>query len=219
MDFLKELFGEEALTYEQFSNQMNERGLKLADLSTGNYVGKKKYEDEISAKAKAIEDLQTQIKTRDKDIKGLQEQLAGNADDATKIADLTEQLGKLQGDYDTAKKTYEKQLSKQSYEFAVREFANNQEFTSNAARRDFINEMISENLKMKNDTIIGADDFMAEYAKTNADAFVVKNEDTSNTEQDAEPKPNFVQPTTPQTTSGDNPFETAFSFNGVRAKK
>ena len=91
MDFLKELFGEEALTYEQFSNQMNERGLKLADLSTGNYVGKKKYEDEISAKAKAIEDLQTQIKTRDKDIKGLQEQLAGNADDATKIADLTEQ--------------------------------------------------------------------------------------------------------------------------------
>lgn len=215
MDFLKELFGEESLTYEQFSAAVTSKGYKLADLSTGNYVGKHKHEDELSAKDSAIEDLKNQIKTRDADIKGLQDQLAGDADNATKITDLTAQLEKLQGDYDTAKKDYEARLGKQSYEFAVREFANTQNFTSNAAKKQFINEMISENLKVKNGTIIGADDFMKVYKEANADSFVV--EDKPETTPEEQPKPTFVQPTAPQIPGNDNPFEGAFNFTGIRA--
>lgn len=217
MDFLKEVFGEEALTFEQFSSAVSGKGFKLADLSTGNYVGKMKYDNELSAKDDAIADLRGQLKTRDGDIKKLQEQLAGEGDVTTKLADVTSQLEKLQGDYDNAKKDYEARLGKQSYEFAVKEFANAQHFTSNAAKKQFINEMVSENLKMKNGSIIGADDFMKVYKEANEDSFVVEQpnpEPQPNPEQD---KPIFVQPTAPQPKTNDNPFAEAFGFAGVRA--
>ena len=100
MDFLKDLYGSEALTFEQLSAKVTEKGLKLADLSTGNYVAKKKYEDELSAKETSINDLQEQLKTRDKDLKSLQSQLSdGNKDNETKIADLTQQVSQLQNDF------------------------------------------------------------------------------------------------------------------------
>lgn len=213
---LKELFGEEALTYEQLSAKLTENGMKLADLSTGNYVSKRKFDDELAARDTSIEDLKGQLKTRDDDIKGLKTQLQGEGDNATKLADVTSQLEKLQGDYDTAKKDFEARLGKQSYEFAVKEFANTQQFTSNAAKKQFINEMISENLKMKNGNIIGADDFMNAYKAENEDSFVVEQPAGEGTPDPVETKPIFVQPTAPQPAATENPFASAFSFAGVR---
>lgn len=220
MEFLQELFGDQALTFEQFSQAVTAKGYKLADLSTGNYVGKKKHDDELSAKDTAIEGLKEQIKTRDGDIKDLKTKLSSDADNATKVADLTSQLEKLQGDYDTAKKDYEARLGKQSYEFAVKEFANSQKFTSNAAKKQFVNEMVSENLKMKNGTIIGADDFMKVYREANQDSFVVEQEETPEQQTELEqPKPTFVTPTAPQVQAEENPFAQAFNFAGIRAKE
>lgn len=225
METLKVLFGEDgntALTYQQFSEAVKARGYKLADLATGNYVGKKKHEDELSAKDLAINDLKAQIKTRDTDITNLQAQLAGDGDNAAKIEELTNQLTKLQGDYDTAKKDYESKLSAQSYDFAVTEYANSKQFTSNAAKKNFISEMRSEGLKMKNGVIIGADDFMKAWAQDNADAISASPdpEDKGRSEPDNKggeaPKPNFIQPTAPQVSGTDNPFVEAFHFVGVR---
>ena len=39
MEFLKELFGTEALTYGQLAEKVTAKKMKLADLSTGAYVG------------------------------------------------------------------------------------------------------------------------------------------------------------------------------------
>lgn len=211
MDFLKDLYGSEALTFEQLSAKVTEKGLKLADLSTGNYVAKKKYEDEISAKETSINDLQEQLKTRDKDLKSLQSQLSdGNKDNETKIADLTQQVSQLQNDYKTAKSEYEEKLSSQAYNFAVREYAGGKKFTSEAAKRDFINEMLSAKLVMKDNTLVGATDFETSYRANNADAFVVE-EPPKAPEEDK--KPIFVQPTAPTpSTADENPFLSAFGF-------
>ena len=43
MEFLKSLFDLGALTFEQFETEANKNGLKLADLSAGNYVCKNKF--------------------------------------------------------------------------------------------------------------------------------------------------------------------------------
>lgn len=216
MDFLKDLFGEEALTWDQFSKIVTEKGFKLADLSKGDYVSSKKYRDELDAKESSIVELNKQLKTRDTDIKNLQTQLNdGNVDSETKITTLTEQLSKLQGDYDTAKEEYKNRLNKQAYEFAVKEFANDKKFTSNAAKRDFINEMINENLKMKDNKIMGADDFMAAYQTANSDAFVVETPPTP--PEPEQPKPSFGQPTPPTPQPEENAFINAFNFAGVRA--
>ena len=44
MDFLKELFGAGALAWDTFTKAVEENGLKIAYLSTGEYVSKQKHE-------------------------------------------------------------------------------------------------------------------------------------------------------------------------------
>ena len=93
-------------------------------------------------------------------------------------------------------------------------FANSKKFTSNAAKRDFVNSMIAKDLKMDNDKILGADDFVTAYSIDNADAFIVEKADP----EPAKPKPTFVNPT-----GGNDPAaggsEFAFNFTGVRPKE
>ena len=48
-DGLKQFFGEDgntAITYEQLTKGINEKGIKLADLSLGGYVAKDKFDDQ-----------------------------------------------------------------------------------------------------------------------------------------------------------------------------
>ena len=64
MGFIKELFDKAengTLTYEQFEQACKGANIKLANLSTGEYVSKQKYDDDIS--------------TRDTDLKNVQKQL------------------------------------------------------------------------------------------------------------------------------------------------
>ena len=212
MDFLKELFGEEALTWEQFSEAVTSKGFKVADLSKGNYVSKKKFDDEIKTRDTTISELNSTISVRDNDIEDLKQKLeTGGQNNETKVKELLTQISTLQGQYESDKSELETKLSKQAYEFAVRDFANSQKFTSTAAKRDFEREMISAELTMKDNSIIGANDFVTSYKEKNADAFV-----TADPEPTPEPKPTFIQPTPPTPQPSDNPFDALFNFNGVR---
>lgn len=50
MDFLKQFFGEDgntAITYEQLSQGLNEKGIKIANLSSDRYVEKEKLDKKI----------------------------------------------------------------------------------------------------------------------------------------------------------------------------
>lgn len=215
---LKALFNNNSLTYEQFEAAVNNAKYKLVDLNEGLYVSKKKYEDDLASKDNQITTLNDTVSKRDKDLKDLQTKIAEAGNDAEKITSLTNDLTKLQEQYKADKKNYETQLNKQAYEFAVKEFAGNKKFTSNAAKRDFIQSMISKELKMEKGTILGAEDFVTAYSADNADAFV--KEDPKPTD----PKPTDVKPTFVNPTPGANPtppdnsndFFKAFNFTGVR---
>ena len=174
---IKEVFAQAedgTLTYEQFQKIVKEANAKFADLSEGEYVSKGKYDDEIAAFQAQIENLNGTIGTRDTDLESLKQQLAEAGTDAEKLATLQGDLTALQGKYDADVKSYKEQLKRQAYEFAVKDFANKQKFTSNAAKRDFIGAMLAKGLKMEGDSILGAEDFRAAYSTDNADAFVVE---------------------------------------------
>lgn len=193
---LKELFDKAengTLTFEQLEAAMKEAGAKFVDLNEGNYVSKRKYEDELSAKDKAIEDLNGTISTRDTDLADLQKKLEEAGTDATKLSELSGQLDTMKGQYEADVKAYKEQLKKQAYEFAVKEFAATKNFTSNAAKRDFINSMIAKDLKMEKDSILGADDFVTAYSQDNADAFVVESKEPEQT-QTTEPNQHLLIP-------------------------
>jgi hypothetical protein len=210
---VKELFDRAengTLNYEQFTTLTKEANAKFVDLSEGAYVSKSKYEDEIKAKDNAIETLNSTLSIRNGDLETVKKQLEDAGVDSQKLTELSANLSNLQAKYDADTTQYKEKLAKQAYEFAVKEFANTQKFTSNAAKRDFINSLTAKSLVMENDKILGADDFVKTYAESNSDAFV--------TETETKTQPTFVQPTNSPTSSvNDSPFH--FNFTGVREKK
>ena len=179
---IKELFDKAedgTLTYKQFQDLIGDS--KFVDLSEGNYVSKQKYDNELSQKDVRINELTETLATRDSDLEDLRQTLK-DAGDLDALKKASKDLTDLQAKYESETKQYQEKLSKQTYEFAVKEFANGKSFSSNAAKRDFIQSMIAKGLSLENGKIIGADDFVQIYSKDNADAFVTK----------SEPKPKFA---------------------------
>lgn len=186
---IKEVFEQAedgTLTYEEFAAIVKEANAKFADLSEGEYVSKGKYEDELASLNAQIESLNGTIGTRDTDLEALKKQLEEAGTDAEKLTSLSNDFTALQGKYDADVKAYKEQLKKQAYEFAVKDFANKQKFTSNAAKRDFIQSMLAKGLKMEGDSILGAEDFRMAYSMDNEDAFVP---DLPEPEYEPEPEP------------------------------
>jgi chromosome segregation ATPase len=219
---IKELFDKAengTLTYEQFENLAKESKANFTDLAEGKYVSKNKYDSDLSAKTKEIETLNSTIGTRDTDLADLKKQLEDAGTDAEKLANLTNDLSSLQGKYDADVKSYKEQLKKQAYEFAVRDFAGTQKFSSKAAKRDFINSMIAKELKMEKDTILGAMDFVESYKTENADAFVVDTPPLDNITDNNNKKPVFVNTTQGTEVPKDNTggFANAFHFTPIHS--
>ena len=81
MDFLKVLFENGALTWEQFTAAVKDKGFKLADLATGNYVDKSKYDTLETSNSALTKDL----KERNTDIAKLKKQLEDAGADGDKL--------------------------------------------------------------------------------------------------------------------------------------
>lgn len=79
MEILKALFGDEALTFEQFAEKVNNAAdVKLGNLAGGQYIEKEKYDD-VSKQletANANLDMSKIAQGEDGNITGLDEQLA-----------------------------------------------------------------------------------------------------------------------------------------------
>lgn len=214
---LKELFDKAeggVLNWQQMEAAIQAANAKFADLNEGNYVSKQKYTDELSQRDTRITTLTDTIALRDKDLTNLQNTLK-DAGDLDSLKKASKDLDALQKKYEADTKNYQAQLAKQAYEFAVRDFANGKKFSSNAAKRDFVQSMIAKNLTMEGDKIIGADDFVQSYTTDNADAFIVEKQP-----EPESPKPQFVNPTqgADNGNSNQNAFASAFHFTGVRPK-
>lgn len=191
---IKEIFDKAengTLTFDQFSELAKDA--KFTDLSLGEYVSKRKYDDDIASKDAQIDTLNGTIKTRDKDLETLKAQLADAGTDAEKLTALNDDLAKLQSKYDADVKAYKDQIKKQAYEFAIKDYANTKEFSSDAAKRDFIRQFKDAELKMEGDKIMGADDFFAKYAEENASA--IKVAEPAPAPEPGKPQPKIVAPT------------------------
>lgn len=213
MEFLKELFKAAengSLTYEQLEAACKEKGIKVVNLSDGNYVSKRKYEDDLKAKDTTIDTLKGSLKTRDGDISKLKEDLKKSEGDAQKAIDLNKQLEEWQTKYQTETDDLNAKLKKQAKDFAVRDFVGAKKFTSNAAKRDFTNYLMEKELDVQGGKIIGGEDYLTAYTKDNADAFVV------DAPKDSPKQPAFVKST--NGTESITPSSGAFNFNftGVR---
>lgn len=133
----------------------------------------------------------TDIQQRDKDLADLQEKLKKAGTDSDKLQSTLDELEELKTTYANEKKQYQEQLDKQKYEFAVKEKVSTLKFTSNAAKKAFIQDVIAEGLKMKDDDLLGFDDFVTKYKAEDAGVFVEDNDDGGNKDDKSGTKPQF----------------------------
>lgn len=173
MDFLKTLFPEDggALTYEQLEAAAREKKLNIVNLADGGYVSKGKFDDTTSTLKGQITTLQGQLTDRDNDLNSLREQLTAAQADAGKLNTVQQSLTDLQAKYSTDKQNFEQRLSRQAYEFAVRERANNLHFSSASAKKAFVQEAIGKNFAMDGDNLLGYEDFVTRYKADDPGAF------------------------------------------------
>lgn len=185
---IKEVFGTEKLSYDEFISKAGKS--KFVDLNDGQYVSVNKFNDLNTQ----VETLNSSLTQRDTDLADLQKKLSEAGVDSEKLNSLSGDLESLQKKYQEDIESYKAQIEAQKYEFAVKEFANNFDFSSKAAKKEFVREMIDAKLPMNDNDIMGAKDFHKKYAEDNADSFMKKNSDDK--------KPHFTQPTGDQGSNG-----------------
>lgn len=107
MEFLKELLGEEL--YKQVEEKLkgNDK-VKLANLATGEYVAKAKFD----ATESSLKELKSQVEERDKQLKDLKKNVGDNEELKTKLSELEEANKKT-------KEEYESKLQAQAFEHAL----------------------------------------------------------------------------------------------------
>lgn len=97
MEELKEIFGENKLSYEDFTKEVENKGIKLANLSAGGYIAKTKYDEDIK-KAKNL-DYKQKYEDLNKSIQG---------DDGinVKLKNLENEKDDYKSKYEQLNKTY-----------------------------------------------------------------------------------------------------------------
>lgn len=149
-------------------------------------------------KAKTLqEQYDTDIAKRDTDLKELQKKLKAGEGNAETLKDLQEKLSTLQTTYDTEKSEYQQKLAEQEYSFLVKEAANNLKFSSNSAKKQFIQDVTEKKLSVENGALLGFNDFVEQYKTADAGAFLAEEQP-----KDEPPAPKFAsksgQPTEPE---------------------
>lgn len=172
MDFLKALFGDGPLTYEQFAEAVRAAKMNIVNLADGGYVSQAKFDDKVNGLTQQVSQLNGQISQRDADMATLRQSLEAAQADAGKLTGVQQSLSDLQAKYAQEKAQYEKSMADQRYEFAVRERANGLKFSSAAAKRAFVQEAISKEFKMDGENLLGFDDYVAKYKTDDPGAFV-----------------------------------------------
>jgi hypothetical protein len=190
--------------------------VRFADLSEGGYVSVDKYNSQVNALNQQITDLQGQITKRDSDITGLKDKLTAAQGDATKLTEAQNALTALQSQYDTERQDWEKKTQKQRYEFMVREKANGLNFSSPAAKRDFISQANGKEFKVDGETLLGYEDFLTKYKAENPGALVDATPPDGGTPPEGGKAPTIVLPKTGKPEPEKSAF--GFHFNGVRPK-
>lgn len=186
--------------------------IRFADLSEGGYVSVDKFNSQVGTLSQQVKDLQGQITQRDTDITGLQEKLTAAQADATKLTDVQTELTGLKSKYENDQQVWKANVAKQRKEFMLREKANGLQFSSAAAKRDFIGQATGKDFQLDGETLMGYEDFLAKYKAENPGALVEAQPDDG----DDGGKPRIVLPKNPKPDPDKSAF--GFHFQGVRPK-
>ena len=166
MKKLVDIVGKEV--YEGLSDDIKkEFDEKELIINDGTYIPKAKF-DSLNEQKK---DLENQLKeTNDK----MQELSKVDTED------LKKQIVDLQKKYEEDTKELNKKYEAREYDIRLNDYTKDLKFSSNSAKKSFMNDLKAKELKFEEDKLVGFDDFVNSYKESDPSAFIEeKKEDPS----------------------------------------
>lgn len=127
------------------------------------------YGKSFKEKDETITKLTTEKETLSSQLTEVNEKVKGF--EKMNIEEIKNSAKEWQDKYDNDTKELNNKLSKQQYDFKVKELTNGLKFSSESAKRTFINDLIAKELKLEEDKILGYDDFVKSYQESDPNAF------------------------------------------------
>lgn len=180
MTILKEIIGAELDA--QLEEALKGSTVKLADLSSGKYVGIEK----LAAIEARKTELETQLSEANKAIDGFKSM---DIDGIKKAADEWKIAA------ETAKKQAAERIAAVEYEAALKEGISGVKFSSVAARKAILDDLKAKGLKHEQGKILGLEDAIKALQEADKGAFIF--ESTEPTDSMKPPLPNGIKPFQP----------------------
>lgn len=135
----------------------------------------------MNMNGKSIEDLKKENEKLKTEKEGLETQLteANSKIEGFKEIDVEKikaEVDEWKEKYETDTKNLKDSLTQKDYDYKVQDLTNGIKFSSNSAKRSFIEDLKSKGLKLENDTLLGFDDFVKSYREADPYAFAKEEE-------------------------------------------
>lgn len=129
----------------------------------------KEYGTSIQAKDQEIETLKTEKDGLSTQLKEANTKIEGFKD--VDVNKLNEEIENWKTKYNTDTENLKNEISKKDYDFKINDIVKEIQFSSNGARKSFIEDLKAKNFKFEDDKLVGYSDFLKSYKENDPDAF------------------------------------------------
>ena len=163
MKKLVDIIGKEE--FEKLSEETQKKFEKEEFIENdGTYIPKAKF-DNLNEQKK---DLENQLKETNDKVQELSK--VDNEELKQKIVDL-------QKKYDEDTKALNDKYEAREYDIKLKDYAKDLKFSSNSAKKSFMNDLKEKELKFEDDKLVGFDDFVSSYKENDPTAFIEEEKD------------------------------------------
>lgn len=195
------------------SLNLDDEVIKQIQAESGKDVtaAKTQLQAQIDSLNQQLADVNATVTQRDTDLATLRTQLEEAGQSATKLSQVQKNFADLQAKYENDTKEYQNKLQKQTYDFAVQKAVSDIQFSSKAAKNEFVRALTEKNLPLQDGMLLGLSEYIEKQKQEDPDAF-------KKVEEAEEKKPpNFAPPANPnKAPKGGEENKFGFHFMGVR---
>ena len=129
----------------------------------------KEYGTSVQAKDQEIDTLKTEKEGLSTQLKDANDKIKSFAD--VDVDKLKQEITDWETKYNTDTENLKNEISKKDYDFKLNDVVKDLQFSSNGARKAFIEDLRAKDLKFEDDKLIGYNEFLKSYKENDPDAF------------------------------------------------
>jgi hypothetical protein len=155
----------EELLGEDLAKQVKEKlGDKQLILNDGTYIPKSKFDD---------------LNNDKKDLKKQLEEANTKIGELSKLnsEDLQKEIDNWKTKYEADTNALNDKITKREREYIINDLTRDIKFSSNSAKKSFMEDLASKDLKIENGKMLGFDDYLTSYKENDAGAFIEEKKD------------------------------------------